>query len=106
MKMIGIIDEFGIDSFMTLEGHLKEAFLFIIRSKLNLQRSVVFFCLDFTDREINKIRNLAESHEVKSFNEAGIFVIEKINLQNNGNIKTDRLIKRFYELRDRFRQRE
>ena len=44
---MGIIDEFGIDSFMTLEGNYKQAFLFFSRSKF--QRNAVFFCIDFTD---------------------------------------------------------
>lgn len=103
MKMIGIIDEFGIESFMPLEGHLKEAFFFIIRSKLNIQKNVIFFCLDFTEKEINKIRNLTESHEVKLFNEAGIIVIGKLDSQNKASTKTDKLLSRFYQLRARFK---
>lgn len=104
--MIGIIDEFGIDSFIPLESNLKEAFFFIIRSKLNLQRNTVFFCIDFTDNEINRIRNLVESHEVKLFNQAGIFIIEKINSLNKDNAKIDKLLNRFYEFRERFKKRE
>lgn len=101
MKMIGIIDEFGIESFIPLEGHYKEAFLFIIRSKVNLQRNAVFFYLDFIDKEINKIKNLIESHSVKSFNEAGIIIIEKLNSLNKASTKTDKLLNRFYKLRKR-----
>lgn len=102
MKMIGIIDEFGIDSFVPLEGNYKQAFIFFIKSKF--KRNAVFFCLDFTDKEINKIRNLVESHEVKSFNDAGIFVIEKLILLNNASTKTKNLLNRFYRLRERFKQ--
>lgn len=104
MKMIGIIDEFGIDSFIPLEGHYKEALLFIIRSKINLQRNAVFFCIDYTEKEVNKINNLVSSHEVKSYNDAGVAIIEKINLLNKGNAKTDNLLNRFYKLKERFKQ--
>jgi len=100
MKMTGIIDEFGIESFISLEGHLKEAFLFFIRSKL--ARNAIFFCIDFTDEEINRINNLVESHDVKLFNDAGITVIEKINSLNKGNAKIEKLLRRFYDLRRRF----
>lgn len=100
--MIGIIDEFGIENFIPLEGNLKQAFIFFIRSKF--QRNAVFFCLDFMEKEINKIRNLAESHEVKSFNDAGIIIIKKINFLNKSNAKTNKLLSRFYELRARFKQ--
>ncbi|MCL5772314.1 MAG: hypothetical protein M1479_08580 [Actinobacteria bacterium] len=74
MKMIGIVDEFGIDSFMPLEDNYKQAFIFFIRSKLSLNRSVTFFCLDFTEKEISKINNIVSSHEVKQYNEAGIMI--------------------------------
>ena len=101
MKMIGIIDEFGIESFIPLERHLKEAFFFIIRSKF--QKNAVFFFIDFTEKEVTKINNLVSSHEVKSYNEAGIFIIEKLSSQNKTSIKTERLLNRFYELRERFK---
>lgn len=97
--MIGIIDEFGIENFMPLDGHLKEAFLFFIRAKINLQRNAVFFCLDFTDKEINKINNLVMSRKVKSYNEAGIIVLEKLNSLNRNSIKIIKLLNRFYKLR-------
>lgn len=106
MKMIGIIDEFGIESFMPFEGNYKQAFIFFIRSKLNIQKNVIFFCIDFTDKEINKIKNLVESHEVKSFNEAGIIIIEKLISQNKASNKTNKLLNRFYKLRERFQQRK
>ena len=99
MKMTGIIDEFGIDCFISLEGHLKEALLFFIRSKL--ARNEVFFCIDLTDKEVNRINNLVSSHEVKLFNEAGIIIVEKKNTIDKGNAKTGKLARRFYELRER-----
>lgn len=105
MKMIGIIDEFGIENFIPLESNYKQAFLFFIRAKINIQRSAVFFCLDFTDKEISKIRSLVESHKVSSFNDAGIIVIEKLNSSGNKrNTKTEKLLNRFYKLRDRLRK--
>ena len=97
-----MIDEFGIKNCISLEGHLKEALLFFIRSKL--ARNEVFFCIDLTDREINRIKNLVESHDVKLFNKAGIFIIEKLNSQNKGNKKINRLLSRFNELKERFEQ--
>ena len=99
MKMIGIVDALGIESFIPLEGHYNEAFLFIIRSKVNLQRSAVFYCLDFTDKEVNKVKNLVESHVVKSYNEAGIIIIEKLISSNMASTKTTKLLNRFYKLR-------
>lgn len=99
MKMIGIIDEYGIESFIPLESNYKQAFLFFIRAKINLTRNAIFFCLDFTGKEINKINNLVLSHKVKSFNEAGIIIIEKINSLNKGSSRINKLLKRFYKLR-------
>jgi len=40
---------------------------------------------------------------VKLYNEAGIIIIEKINSLNKGNSKIDKLLNRFYKLRDRFK---
>jgi len=62
-----------------------------------------FFCLDFTDKEIIKINNLVSTRDVKLYNEAGIIIIEKINSLNKGNSKIDKLLNRFYKLRDRFK---
>lgn len=102
MKMIGIVDEFGIESFISFEGHYKEAISFIIRSKINIQRTALFFCLDFTDDEIDNIKRLASSREVKSFNEAGITILEKLNsIVGTDNANISKLLKRFYELRNR-----
>lgn len=100
MKMIGMIDEYGVENFITLESNYRQAFLFFIRSKINIQRNVVFFCLDFTDKEINKIKNLVMSRKVQSFNEAGIIILEKINSSNKASIKINKLLNRFYKLRD------
>lgn len=100
MKMIGIIDEYGIENFIPLVGNYKRAFLFFIKSKINIQGNVVFFCLDFTGKEINKINNFVLSREVKSFNEAGIIIAEKINSLNKTSAKTNKLLARFYKLRE------
>lgn len=97
MKMIGIVDEFGIESFMPLQGNLYQAFLLIIRSKINFQRNTLFYCLDFTDREINRIQHLIGSREVKSYNEAGIIIAEKLDKST----KKEKLLNRFYRLRER-----
>lgn len=100
MKIIGIVDEFGIESFAPLEGNLKQAFIFFIRSKLNLNRIAIFYCLEFTDKEINKINNLIQSHDVKSYDEAGIIILEKLN-SIKSTAKTKKLLNRFYKLRER-----
>ena len=100
MKMIGIVDEFGIESFIPLEGHYKEVFLFIIRCKINLQRNAVFFCLDFTDEEIDKINNLIEAYTVQAFIEAGMIVTEKLDSINKSNhTETNKMLNRIYKLR-------
>lgn len=101
--MIGIIDEFGIESFIPSQGNLKQALLLIIRSKLNFYRITIFFYLDFTDKEINKIQHLVRSQEVRSYNEAGIIILEKLNSLNKVKAKTDKLLRRFYMLRDRLK---
>lgn len=101
MKMIGIIDEYGIENFIPLEGNYRQSFLFFIRAKINLQGNAIFFCLDFTGKEINKINNLVLSHEVKSFNEAGIIIAEKINSLNKTSVKINKLLTRFYKLREK-----
>jgi len=98
MKMIGIVDEFGVESFIPFET--RQAFLLMLRAKLNLQRIAVFYYLDFTDKEINKINHLISSHEVKSYNEAGIIVLEKLN-SIKSITKTNKLLNRFYKLRER-----
>jgi len=99
MKMIGIIDELGVESFIPFD--VRQAFLLMLRAKLNQQRTAIFYCLDFTDKEINKIFNLIESREVKSYNEAGIIALEKLNSQNKASTKTNKLLNRFYKLRER-----
>lgn len=83
MKMIGIVDALGIESFITLDGHPREAFMFSLRSKANLQRNAINYCLDFTDEEIDKINNLIEAKTEKSFIEAGTIVTEKFDSLNN-----------------------
>ena len=98
MKMIGIVDEFGIESFIQFDA--RQSFLLMLRAKLNQQRTVIFYCLDFTDKEINKINNLISSHEVKSYNEAGIIVLEKL-ISIKSTTKTNKLLNRFYKLRER-----
>ena len=45
MKMIGIVDALGIESFIPLESHQREAFMFSLRSKANHQRNAVSFVL-------------------------------------------------------------
>ena len=98
--MIGIVDALGIESFVPLEGHQREAFLFRLRSKVNPQRNAVFFCLDFTDEEIDKINNLIESYEVQSFIEAGIIVTEKLDAINKtSHTQTNKMLNRIYKLR-------
>ena len=100
MKMIGIVDALGIDSFIPLEGHYRETFLFRLRSKFNTQRNAVFFCLDFTDEEIDKINNLIETYEVKSFIEAGIRVTEKLDsINKTSHTETNKMLNRIYKLR-------
>ena len=98
--MIGIVDALGIESFIPLEGHYREAFLFRLRSKFNPQRNAVFFCLDFTDEEIDKINNLIETYEVKSFIKAGIIVTEKLDTINKtSHTQTNKMLNRIYKLR-------
>lgn len=105
MKMIGIVDEFGVESFMPLEGNLKQVLLLNIRSKVNFQRNAIFFCLDFTEKEVIKMNSLIESSKVKSFNEAGIMIVEKINFQCSIR-QTEKLLGRFYKLRNRILKNE
>lgn len=99
MKMIGIIDDFGIESFMPLEGNSNQALMLIIRAKVNFHRNEIFYCLDLTDKEINRINHLVGSHEVKSFNEAGIIILKKLSK----NAKIEKLLDRFYKLRERIK---
>jgi len=100
MKMIGIVDALGIESFIPLEGHYREAFLFKIRAKANPQRNAVFFCLDFTDEEIDKINNLIESYTMQSFIEAGIIVTEKLDSINKTfHTQTNKKLYKIYKIR-------
>jgi hypothetical protein len=99
MKMIGIVDALGIESFIPLEGHQREVFIFNLRSKANQQRNAINYCLDFTDGEIEKINNLLKEKTEQSFVEAGIIVTEKLDSINKTNhARTDKLLKRFYKL--------
>jgi len=82
MKMIGIVDSLGLESFITLDGHKREAFMFSLRSKVNQQRNAISFCLDFTDEEIDKINSLIKVKTEESFIEAGIIVTEKLDSIN------------------------
>lgn len=98
MKMIGIIDEFGIESFTPFDAG--QSFLLMLRAKLNQQRTAVFYCLEFTDKEINKINHLISSNDVRAYNEASIIIVEKLNsIKQTANIK--KLLNRFYELKER-----
>ena len=100
MKMIGIVDALGIESFITLEGHHREAIIFNLRSKANQQRNAVNYCLDFTDEEIEKINNLIETKTEKSFVDAGIIVTEKLDSMNKtNNTETNKKLHEIYKLR-------
>jgi len=100
MKMIGIVDALGIESFIPLEGHQKEAFLFSLRSKANQQRNAVYFCLNLTDEEIEKINNLIETKTEQSFVEAGIIITEKLDSINKTfHTETNKKLHEIYKLR-------
>src|SRR5680860_1198107 len=82
MKMIGIVDAFGLESFIPLEGNQRKAFMFNMRSKANQQRNAINYFLDFTDEEIEKINNLIKTKTEQAFIEAGIIVTEKLDSIN------------------------
>jgi hypothetical protein len=98
--MIGIVDALGIESFIPLEGHQKEAFLFSLRSKANQQRNAISYCLNFTDEEIEKINNLINTKTEQSFVEAGMVVTEKIDSINKTfHTITNKNLYKIYKLR-------
>ena len=98
--MIGIVDALGIESFITLNGHQREAFIFSLRSKANLQRNAINYCLDFTDEEIDKINNLIEAKTEKSFIEAGTIVTEKLDsLKKAKHTETNKKLYEIHKLR-------
>ena len=98
--MIGIVDALGIESFIPLEGHQREAFIFSLRSKANQQRNAINYCLDFTDEEIKKINNLIEVKTEQSFVEAGVIVTEKLDsLNRTFHTKANKKLYEIYKLR-------
>ena len=100
MKMIGIVDALGIESFISLEGHQREAFMFSLRSKANQQRNAISFCLDFTGEEIEKINSLIETKTEQSFVEAGIIVTEKLDpINKTFHTETNKKLYEIYKLR-------
>jgi hypothetical protein len=100
MKMIGIVDALGIESFIPLEDHQKEAFMFSLRSKANNQRNAISYCLNFTDEEIEKINSLLKEKTEQSFVEAGIIITEKLDSINKTfHTETNKNIYRIYKLR-------
>ena len=100
MKMIGIVDALGIESFIQLEGHQREAFIFSLRSKANQQRNAISFCLDFTDEEIEKVNNLIKAKTEQSFIEAGMIVTEKLDSINKTlHTETNKNLYKIYKLR-------
>ena len=100
MKMIGIVDALGLESFIPLEGNQREAFMFNMRSKANKQRNAVSFCLDFTGEEIEKISSLIEAKTEQSFIEAGIIVTEKLDSINKTlHTETNKKLYEIYNLR-------
>lgn len=100
MKMIGIVDALGIESFISLEGHQREAFMFSLRSKANQQRNAVSFCLNLTGEEIKKINSLIETKTEQSFIEAGIIITEKLDsLNKTSHTKTNKKLYEIYRLR-------
>ena len=104
MKMIGIVDALGIESFITLDDHQKEVFIFNLRSKANQQRNAINYCFDFTDEEIEKINNLITTKTEKSFIEAGIIVTIKLDSLNSTNhTKTNKKFNEIYKLREFFK---
>ena len=101
--MIGIVDALGIDSFIPLEGHHREAFLFRLRAKFNPQRNAVFFCLDFTGEEIAKINSLIETYEVESFIKAGEIVTGKLDaIYKTSHTQTNKMFNNIYKNRGYF----
>jgi hypothetical protein len=100
MKMVGIVDALGIESFIPLKGHQRETFIFSLRAKANQQRNAVCFCLDFKDEEIKKINNLINDKTEKSFIEAGIIVTKKLDsLIHTFHTKTNKKLYGTYKLR-------
>lgn len=98
--MIGIVDALGIESFISLVGHQREAFIFSLRSKANQQRNAVSFCLDFTGEEIEKINSLIEAKTEQSFVEVGIIITEKLDSINKTfHTKTNKKLYEIYNLR-------
>ena len=98
--MIGIVDALGIESFIPLEGHQRETFIFNLRAKANQQRNAISFCLGFTGEEIKKINNLIKIETEQSFVEAGIIVTEKLDsLNKTSHTKTNKKLYEIYKLR-------
>jgi len=100
MKMIGIVDALGIESFIPLECHQREAFIFSLRAKANQQRNAISFCLDFADKEIEKINSLIGTKTEQSFVEAGMIVTEKLDSINKTfHTETNKKLYEIYKLR-------
>jgi len=100
MKMIGIVDALGIESFITFKGNENQAFIFKLRAKANPQRNAIYYCLDFTDEEIEKINNLLKEKTEQSFVETGMIVTEKLDsLNKTSYTKTNKELYKIYKLR-------
>ena len=98
--MIGIIDALGIESFITFKGNENQAFIFKLRAKANPQRNAIYYCLDFTDNEIEKINNLIYSREKQAFIEAGTIVTKKLDSLNKiFHTETNKKLHEIYKLR-------
>lgn len=96
MKMIGIFDALGIESFtpfISKEESGQRMWMFEIRAKLNPQRNAINYCLDFTDGEIKVINRLITQ---KKYVVAGEFVSKKYDAINK--TRTTEVNAKLYEV--------
>jgi len=98
MKMMGIVDALGLESFMPFEANRDNIILLKIRVKANTHRNAIYYCLNFTEEEINTIRNTIKDGKREGFIEAGVMVILKIDsIDGSNHTVTNKKIRNNYK---------